>query len=209
MKPQELKSAIDTFLETKVSRLDAKQRGAIWAATLLLPLVAFIFLVYSPKNKEIKGLQLTISGLNDELRTLEATAKEMPKYEQAMAETKEKFKAASLLLPQQQEIPSLLTNISGLGTTSGLDFVTFQPQSEIPKNFYAEIPVRIQVGGPYHNVGLFLYKVSQLNRIVTVRDLSMGSPKLVEGEMRLATNFTLVTYRFIEPQNDKSKTPGK
>jgi len=209
MKPQELKSTIDSFLESKVARLDVKHLAAIWAAALILPLVAFIFLSYSPKNKEIKKLDSQRLRVEKELSTLEATAREMPKYEKEMEETEEKFRAASLLLPQQQEIPSLLTNISSLGTGSGLDFVTFQPQSEAPKDFYAEIPVRIQVKGPYHNVGLFLYKISLLDRIVTVSDISMGSPTPVDNEMMLSTNFNLVTYRFIEPRDDKAKKDGK
>ncbi|MDH5298665.1 MAG: type 4a pilus biogenesis protein PilO [Desulfobulbaceae bacterium] len=172
---------------------------------MLLPLVAFVFLVYSPKSKEIERLDTQRQSLEQQLLVVEATAKEITKHKEEMAATEAKFKAASVLLPQQQEIPSLLTNISSLGTASGLDFVTFQPQPEKPLEFYAEIPVSIQVLGPYHNVGLFLYKISQLDRIVTVSNINMGTPKMVDNEMLLTTNFNLVTYRFIEPPNDKPK----
>ena len=207
MKPQELKSALDTFMENKVARLEIKHKAAICVAALVLPIIAFVFLVYSPKSEEIQKLEKQRVTLKNEIVGLKKTSEEKAKHEAEMAITKTKFDAASILLPQQQEIPSLLTNISSLGTESGLDFVTFQPQSESAKDFYAEIPVTIQVNGPYHNVGLFLYKISRLNRIVSVSNITMGSPRPVDGEMVLSTNFNLVTYRFIEPKkNDKPQT---
>jgi len=202
MTPQELKSALDAFIENKVAPLDIKHKAAICAAVIILPIIAFVFLVYSPKNEEIQKLESQQAGIKQEINNLKKITKEIKKYREEMRLTKLKFDAASVLLPQQQEIPSLLTNISGLGTDSGLDFVTFQPQGERPKEFYAEIPVTIQVNGPYHNVGLFLYKVSKLNRIVSVSNITMGSPKAVDSEMILSTNFSLVTYRFIEPKNN-------
>ena len=200
MKPQELKSSLDAFIANKVAPLDIKHKAAIGAAALILPIIAFVFLVYSPKNEEIQKLESQQTKIEQEIKQLERTTREIEKHRKEMALTKAKFDAASVLLPQKQEIPSLLTNISSLGTESGLDFVTFQPQGERPKDFYAEIPVTIQVNGPYHNVGLFLYKVSKLNRIVTVSNITMGSPKAVDGEMILSTKFSLVTYRFNEPK---------
>jgi len=205
MTPQEIKTTIDAFLEKKVAPLDIKQRAAIFAAALILPIIAFFFLVYSPKTAEIKKLGDQRTKLTADLSKLKVATKEIDTIKEEMSATEAKFKAASILLPQKQEIPSLLTNISSLGTESGLDFVTFQPQGEKPNDFYAEIPVTIQVNGPYHNVGLFLYKISKLNRIVSVSNITMGSPKAVDGEMLLSTNFNLVTYRFIEPINDKPK----
>ena len=49
------------------------------------------------------------------------------------------------------------------------DFNSFTPGGETPQEFYAEIPISIQVRGPYHNVGYFLDQVSKLERIVTVK----------------------------------------
>lgn len=198
-----IKTGFDSFLDTKVSKLDQKQKLAIFIAALAIPIVACIFLVFSPKNKEIKGLEGRKANLEIEIRKVEATVRQLDKHKAEMEETKLQFKAASMLLPEGKEIPSLLTNISSQGTNSGLDFLSFKPTGEIPKEFYAEIPVSIAVNGPYHNVGLFLDKISKLPRIVTVSNVNMGSPKLIENEMFLNTTFNLVTYRFLEPKEEK------
>ena len=91
-------------------------------------------------------------------------------------------------------------SISDHGTSAGLEFNTFTPGKETPKDFYAEILISIQVSGPYHNVGYFLDQVSKLERIVTVRDIKMGSPKEVEGEMLLSSSCNLLTYRFLNEE---------
>ncbi len=145
------------------------------------------------------------------MKKLRAVAAELDKHQAEMATTEERLKVASMLLPEQREIPSLLTNISNLGTNSGLDFILFRPQKEVRKEFYAEIPVDISVRGPYHNVGIFLDRISKLPRIVTVNNLNMGSPSQTGNIMYLNTTFTLLTYRFIEPEPEapNQKKSGK
>jgi len=163
---------------------------------------AFLFFYYFPKNDQISGLEKSKIQLEREIAEAKARANELDKHKAEMAETKLLFQQASVLLPQKKEIPSLLTNISGLGTGSGLDFVSFQPKGEVAKEFYAEIPVDISVRGPYHNVGNFLYQVSKLDRIVSVSNISLASPAMEKGEMLLTGNFILVTYRFIEASDN-------
>ncbi len=206
---KKLKTGFDHFLDSKVSRLKPKQKLLICGAALLLPCVAFFFLVYSPKSEEIAQLEKKKGSLAQELAKVEATARNLKKHQAEMEEVKQQFAAASLLLPEEKEIPSLLTNISGLGTASGLDFLSFKPGGERPKQFYAEIPVSIAISGNYHSVGVFLDRISKLPRIVTVNDVKMGAPKQSGNEMLLNTTFSLVTYRFIEPAPEATKPGAK
>lgn len=196
---KKIQTDLEKFLDSKVSRLEMKQKLLIAAAACVLPCVAFFFLAYSPKNNAIKTLETTKAGLEEEIRKVEATARELDKHQAEMAEVQRLFTEASLLLPGQQEIPSLLTNISGQATSSGLDVLSFKPLTEKPQQFYAEIPVDISVQGSYHNVGVFLDKISKLPRIVAVNNINMSAPKQVGGEMTLSSTFQLVTYRFLDP----------
>jgi len=204
-----IKTGFDEFLSSKASRLDAKQKMIICGAAWLIPCVAFYFLAYSPKSAEIKQLETKKAGILNEISKVEATVRQLDKHKMDMQEVERRFNAASLLLPEQKEIPSLLTNISGQGTASGLEFLSFKPLPEIPQNFYAKIPIDITVRGPYHNVGLFLDKISKLPRIVSANDIKMGTPSQVGGEMMLNTTFQLVTYRFLETPIEEKPDPKK
>jgi len=199
MNIEKISQSFDGFLDGKIAKLPKQQKIALAALLIVLPLVLFYFLVYSPNAEEIKNLQQTETALKTELVSLKQKTKDLAKFEQEKRLAEQQFEAISILLPDKKEIPSLLTNISGLGTSSGLDFLSFRPKGEIPRNFYAEIPVDIQVHGHYHNVGRFLDQISKLHRIVTVSDIKMGSPSRQGDQILLNTSFNLVTYRFIEP----------
>lgn len=204
-----IKTKFDAFVETKIVSMEKKLKIIIWAAVMVLPIVAFVVFFYSPKNKEIKSLEKQRTALHKEISEAKDRANQLDKHKAEMKETELKFQQASILLPQMKEIPSLLTNISSLGTASGLDVVSFRPRGEVRKEFYAEIPVDISVRGPYHNVGTFLYQVSKLERIVTVANIKLGSPVAEKGEMLLKADFTLVTYRFIETSDNENKNKNK
>lgn len=196
---QKIQAGIEKFLDSKVSRLDVKQKMLIAVAACILPCVAFFFLAYSPKTSEIKTLETQKAGIEEEIKKVEKIAADLEKHKAEMAEVQRQFAEASLLLPDEKEIPSLLSTISGQATASGLDVLSFKPLAEKPQQFYAEIPVDIGVQGSYHNVGIFLDKISKLPRVVSVNNIKMDSPKQLGGEMILNSTFQLVTYRFLDP----------
>jgi type IV pilus assembly protein PilO len=96
--------------------------------------------------------------------------------------------------------------VSKSGQDAGLEFLLFQPKPEIAQDFYAEIPVAIQVVGNYHNVAVFFDQVSKMSRIVNIKDLTM---KPSSDGASLDTNCTAVTYKFIEQSKQKSQKGKK
>jgi type IV pilus assembly protein PilO len=209
MKVNKIKEAFDSFLEKKVVPLDKKIVIALFVLVIILPTIAFYFLHYTAKAQEIKGLENRAASLRKEIAEAKARAAKLDEHLAEMEETKRLFAEASVLLPQKKEIPSLLTNISALGTNSGLNISTFSPGGERTKEFYAEIPVTLNVNGPYHNIGTFLYEVSKLDRIVSAINISMGSPSMQRGEMMLGSNISLITYRFLEKSEIEAQKPQK
>jgi type IV pilus assembly protein PilO len=123
-----------------------------------------------------------------------------------MENAEDQFKIVKRALPENEEIPSLLASISQSGMDSGLEFFLFQPQNEIKKDFYAEIPVSISVTGRYQEVARFFDKVGNLPRIVNMRNISIDPN---DGGQLLSTKCTAVTYKFIESSPNKRKTNKK
>ncbi len=212
MAPAGSSTKFDTFLTNKYIPLERKVKILLAVLLFLLPVVLFYFLFFSPKQNELKGLEQKKITLIAEVKKAKAAARNLKKYQDEVAEAEKRFAQTAIVLPKKKEIPNLLRNISDLGKGAGLDFLSFKPGSEIPKDFYAEIPVDISIRGPYHNMGYFLDQVSKLDRIVTVNNIKMGSPKKEGGEMLLNSNCRLVTYRFTNTQvstTDKDKKKGK
>ena len=207
MKINKIREAFDSFLEKRVVPLDKKIIIAIFVLIIILPSVAFYFLHYTAKSKEIQGLEKKAAELRKEIATAKARAAKLDEHLAEMEETKRLFAEASVLLPQKKDIPSLLTNISALGTNSGLNMSRFSPGGEKKKDFYAEIPLTLNLSGPYHNIGTFLYEVSRMDRIVSATNISLGSPHMEKGEMLLNSSIHLITYRFLE-ESEIAPPPG-
>jgi len=202
---------INKFIDTKYSPLDKKVKGIIFVAACLIPVVLFYFFFYSPNVKKIDGLTQKKNVLISEVSKARKAENELKKITAEMAATEELFKKTAVVLPKTKEIPALLRNISDLGKGAGLDFLTFKPGPEIPRDFYAEIPVDITIKGPYHNLGYFLDQVSKLERIVTVDNINMGGAKKEGGELLLSSKCRLTTYRFtgVQQQAPQKGKPAK
>ena len=120
-------------------------------------------------------------------------------YEQQLEEMRESFGAMLRQLPNKTEVAELLVDISQTGLASGLEFELFKPQSEVPKEFYAELPITIRVKGNYHEFGNFVSGVAALPRIVTVHDINIV-PNKEGGELHM--DMLAKTYRYIDEEEE-------
>jgi len=104
-------------------------------------------------------------------------------------------------LPGETEIPSLIVDISQTGLASGLQEKLFQPQAEIPRDFYAEKPIKIRLTGGYHEIANFVSGVAALPRIVTLHDINI-TPDGTDTFDDLSIEVTAKTYRYLDEEAD-------
>lgn len=201
-----LTDGITDFLDKKFIPLEPKFKIILAVALLLVPVAIFYFAFFNPTNDKLANLEKQKVSLEQKLKRVKEKARNRARLRQELNETIAVFEVTAKLLPKEQEIPQLLKDISALGRNAGLDFLAFKPGQDRPKDFYAEIPVNINVNGPYHNLGLFLDQVSKLDRIVTVDNIKMGGPNMEAGEMLLASSCSLLTYRFTNVELPKKQT---
>ncbi len=142
----------------------------------------------------------------DVIRAQEATLKEefireqkkavnLEQYKAQMEEMKESFGTMLRQLPSKTEVAALLVDITQAGLASGLEFELFKPEGETPKEFYAELPIKLKVSGNYHQFGEFISAVAALPRIVTMHEITVQSlPK--QGELVMEAEAK--TYRYLD-----------
>jgi type IV pilus assembly protein PilO len=196
---------INTLIDERYVPLDKKIKIGAALVLLIAPCVLFYLFFWQPQQEEITKLENQKKTLTDDVERAEKAAANMDQHEKELADAEEFFREVADIFPSEQEIPDLLRRISDLGKRAGLDFVTFRPSPEVQKDFYAEIPIHIEIRGPYHNVGYFLGEVSMLDRLVTVDNIQMRSPKEEGGEVILNSTCTLLTYRFTNQETAPAK----
>ena len=156
---------------------------------------------------ENKAPQLTRAQADEE--TLRVTFKNKQKkaanfdaYKAQLAQMQQSFGTMLRQLPGKTEIPSLIVDISQTGLAAGLQEKLFQPQSEIPKDFYAEKPIKIRLSGGYHEIANFVSGIASLPRIVTLHDINI-TPEEQGVYDRLTMEVTAQTYRYLDEEAEE------
>jgi type IV pilus assembly protein PilO len=120
-------------------------------------------------------------------------------YKAQLAQIEQSFGTMLRQLPGETEIPSLIVDISQTGLAAGLQEKLFQPQSEIPRDFYAEKPIKIRLSGGYHEIANFVSGIAALPRIVTLHNINIV-PDARESIDTLTIEVTAQTYRYLDEE---------
>jgi type IV pilus assembly protein PilO len=118
-------------------------------------------------------------------------------YKKQLDQMEQSFGTMLRQLPGETEIPSLIVDISQTGLAAGLNEKLFQPQPEVPKDFYAEKPILIHLSGSYHDIANFVSGIAALPRIVTLHNINVA-PETADSFDRLTIEVTAKTYRYLE-----------
>ena len=120
-------------------------------------------------------------------------------YKAQLAQIEQSFGTMLRQLPGETEIPSLIVDISQTGLAAGLQEKLFQPQPELPKDFYAEKPIKIRLSGGYHEIANFVSGIAALPRIVTLHNINIV-PENKENFDTLSIEVTAKTYRYLDEE---------
>jgi type IV pilus assembly protein PilO len=200
-------AVVDTYLKWPTSR-----KALLWFVLSALILGIYYFFVLLPQLDRLQSLESEFDQLGQKLRESQAIAANLPRVQKEVELLDQKLAEALTKLPNSEEIPALLQTVSDLGKDAGLEFLLFKPGGATPKDFYAEVPLELQIKGRYHDMGLFFNKIGRLPRIVTIRDLDLGKPTPGPGGVELTANCKAVTFKFLDPSQQvtaENKKGGK
>ena len=159
--------------------------------------VAAYFLVITPKLEELAKVEMEEINLRAVFDEKAAKAANLDAYKQQLDEMRQSFGALLRQLPNKTEIETLLTDISQTGISSGLEIDLFKPEGLVPKDFYAEYPIKLKVTGRYHQFAQFVSGVAALPRIVTLQNIEI-EPADKDAGVKLSMEVTAVTYQYLD-----------
>lgn len=165
----------------EMNELDPEQM-AIWPFEVKIVVAVFVavllagvgyFVMVKDKLPILEQAHNTEADLKRSYQSKYAIAANMEAYQAQLDNLKQDFATMLKSLPTSNETPGLLDDITFVGTSAGLTFNQLNWQQEIPKEFYAELPIQISVTGGYHQFGQLLSDIAGLPRIVTVHDFEI------------------------------------
>jgi type IV pilus assembly protein PilO len=185
----------------QITKLPKAARFGIIGGIGLLIAVGYFFLAYQQKSEEVKQLHAQELELQRKLSEVRSVAANISAFESEIADLEVKLKTALRQLPNQKELEVLLTDISSLGKTAGVEIKSFKRSEEIVHDFYAEVPIQIELEGEFHDIAQFFDLMSKLPRIVNMGALSIGVVSEDEDATVLSVRGTATTFRFVGKGN--------
>ncbi|HQU80261.1 MAG TPA: type 4a pilus biogenesis protein PilO [Azonexus sp.] len=162
----------------------------------VLLLVAGWWFLWSDQLAELEGKQKEEETLKQQYLDKKKQAVNLDLYIEQLAEIDRSFGALLKQLPNKSEIEALLIEVNQAGLGRGLQFDLFRPGAEQVKDFYAELPIAVQIVGGYHDFGAFAADIAKLPRIVTLNNISIVPGK--DGV--LALDATTKTFRYLDEE---------
>jgi len=144
-----------------------------------------------PMRAKSESLSSEYEKMSAELEKARKTVGNLTKLEAEYNRLHDKWVAAQGLLPKDKEVADLLRKVTRIGSQAGIDFELFEPQPPLQKEFITENPVKVKVRGEYHQLGIFLSKVANLERIVNVSDLTVKQVDAKGGQDRIVRTYTI------------------
>jgi type IV pilus assembly protein PilO len=176
--------------------------GVIGIVFLLVVSLGVYMIIIEDKAPALKRAQAEEETLRVSFKAKQRKAANYDAYKAQLAQIEQSFGTMLRQLPGETEIPSLIVDISQTGLAAGLQEKLFQPQPEIPRDFYAEKPITISLSGGYHEIANFVSGVAALPRIVTLHDIDI-TPESAEDYDNLTLRVTAKTYRYLEEEADQ------
>ena len=169
---------------------------------------------YGPRQGDLGEVRKQVAQRRAELDQRRAKANARDAAERELRELNAELKRAQARLPDQREIADLLSSVAASGRAAGLDITLFRQKPEVIHDFYAEVPVEMQMRGTYHDVVTFLDRVKRLDRIVNVGDIQLKKPAIEDERVMLEASCTTTTFRFLDEaerqriNEQKKQNPG-
>lgn len=191
----------------ELQTLDAQNPGAwpLWVRIAAIILVAVVviglgsYLLIQPEYENLQTEKGKETTLREEFERKQKKVAALDAYKEQLKEMERSFGAMLRQLPSKTEVANLLNDISQTRVASSLEEELFEPQNDVPKDFYAEIPNKIIVTGQYHQMGQFVSGVAALPRIVTIDEVELkpvGGTGANKDQLKMSA--LAKTYRYLD-----------
>jgi type IV pilus assembly protein PilO len=181
----------------KLNKIPLWQKMVVLLVFIAIEIGTSLVVYWKPLDLKITALKGELQQLERSYKEQKAVADDLVTFQQNTKKLEEDLRIALTQLPREKEIPSLLRDIYTLGRKSGIDFKTFQPQPEANKKLYAEVPIKLQIVGTYHEIAVFFDRIGKLSRIVNVSDLDISSQQSKDKETLITVNCNATTFMFL------------
>ena len=189
----------------QISKMQVGVKVAAVAGVVVLVTALNYFAMGLPFGPSISQTEKRILKADAEQKQLSADlayktgiANDLNRFRREREVLEQKLNEALAELPEQKKIEDILELFQDRAQKAGLEIVSLEPKAQEPQDFYAKLPIDMQVDGNFHEIATFFDSLGRLRRIVNVSNISLVSPKDVNGRVVVSGKFTATTFMFLD-----------
>lgn len=174
--------------------------GQIGAFVLvaLLGAGAFYYFYEMPQQVELDTQAKELSAIRGRISRGQSMARQLPEFRKDIGTLEARLSALKPILPDERDVGDLLRRVQTLATQSNLQVRGFRPQAITAKEMHAEWPIALQLEGSYHNLGMFLDRVSKFPRIINIGNLALAAKTPATGGSSMTIQATATTFVLVD-----------
>ncbi len=192
-----------------ITNLSLKIKIIAVSVFVLLVFGLYAGLVGWNKYKLFQTLNNEIQELTQKRDAKKRDAANLPKLKGEVAQLEKELKYSMAVLPNTEEIPSVVSSIENNLKRYNLEILSFKPEKEVKKDFYAELPITLRFSGSFRDTGEFFQTIARYPRIIHIKDVSIKTPTPKDGKIILNVDTKAVTFRFLNPEELPKKEEKK
>jgi len=169
--------------------------GAVLGIALFVVLQMYVF---KDMQAEIVNLNVNIDVLNREIEKGLAAKADLPKLEEDIKNLEVELDRLRRILPTNRETPALIKRLKQLTERGHFRLISFTPGDFLDMDFYQEWPIKVEVDGTYHELGLLFDRLSRFSRIINVDDLTITPVTRAGKGYTIHTSFVQKTFIYKE-----------
>jgi type IV pilus assembly protein PilO len=187
-----------------LSKLPWKAQLAVFVGLALAGAGAFYYFYEMPAQAALETRQTELAAVRGRINKGLATARQLPEFRKEVAELQARLEGLKPILPEEKDAADLLRRVNTLAVQSNLTIRGFRPQAIATRQMHAEWPITLELEGTYHNLGLFLDRVSKFPRIINVGALDIRSKQQPGPNATIEVTCTATTFVLL----DAAAKPG-
>jgi type IV pilus assembly protein PilO len=193
-----------------LSKLPWRAQLAVFVVLSIAAAGAYYYFFEIDQQARIKVAEGELAQVRARIDKGLATARQLPEFRKEVAELQARLDSLRPILPDEKDAADLLRRVNTLAVQSNLTIRGFRPQATSTKTMHAEWPISLELEGTYHNLGVFLDRVSKFPRIINVSALSLISKAQPQpGGGTIDITCTATTFVLLEPGKGTAKPPAK
>jgi Tfp pilus assembly protein PilO len=179
------------------------------------------YTVFKTERNQNAEAQAKLAAKLRENAELEAYRPKLADIERQLASLKQQLEIERRIVPDEKEVDNFMRMVDGEARKAGVWVRRYTSRPFATKEFYTEVPFEMELDGPYYSMLGFFDRMTKVERIVNVGNLSIATARTpgaahakhtyqyAPGESVVATCLTTTYFSHdLDPAGPAKATPG-